>query len=109
MYMIGWAATWDADGITVPAPALRPALLALEQPGLRRLIDTAAPRSTRASAVKSTDRPAQLAHDEAPWLFLLHGMDIYGVSRAVADWEPTSDESTSTVMLRHRQEEVAGA
>jgi hypothetical protein len=38
-------------------------------------------------------------HDEGPWLFLFHGVDIYGVNRAVMDWEPTSDESTSTLVF----------
>jgi ABC-type transport system substrate-binding protein len=49
--------------------------------------------------VKLYRQATQVAHDEAPWLFLFHGMDIYGVNRALVDWEPTSDESTSTVML----------
>ena len=40
----------------------------------------------------------QLAHDEAPWLYLFTAWYLRREPRAV-DWEPTSDESTSTVML----------
>ena len=69
-------------------------------PDFDAIIDKARRTLDQGERVKLYRQATQLAHDEAPWLFLFHGMDIYGVSRAVADWEQTSDESTSTVMLQ---------
>jgi peptide/nickel transport system substrate-binding protein len=100
MYMIGWAGTWDADGIMFPLLRTGQRFSRWSHPEFDALIDKARRTLDQAERVKLYRQATQLAHDEAPWLFLFHGMDIYGVSRAVANWEPTSDESTSTVMLR---------
>jgi peptide/nickel transport system substrate-binding protein len=100
MYMIGWAGTWDADGIMFPLLRTGQRFSRWSHPDFDALIDTARRTLDQGERVKLYRQATQLAHDEAPWLFLFHGMDIYGVSRAVAEWEPTSDESTSTVMLR---------
>jgi peptide/nickel transport system substrate-binding protein len=99
MYMIGWAATWDADGIMYPLLHSGQRFSRWSNPDFDALIDKARRTLDQGERVKLYRQATQLAHDEAPWLFLFHGMDIYGVSRAVADWEPTSDESTATVML----------
>jgi peptide/nickel transport system substrate-binding protein len=99
MYMIGWAGTWDADGIMFPLLRTGQRFSRWSHPDFDALIDKARRTLDQGERVKLYRQATQLAHDEAPWLFLFHGMDIYGVSRAVADWEPTSDESTSTVML----------
>jgi len=99
MYMIGWAGTWDADGIMFPLLRSGQRFSRWSSPDFDAIIDKARGTLDQGERVKLYRQATQLAHDEAPWLFLFHGMDIYGVSRAVADWEPTSDESTSTVML----------
>jgi peptide/nickel transport system substrate-binding protein len=99
MYMIGWAGTWDADGIMFPLLRTGQRFSRWSHPDFDALIDKARRTLDQGERVKLYRQATQLAHDEAPWLFLFHGMDIYGVSRAVADWEPTSDESTSTEML----------
>lgn len=99
MYMIGWAGTWDADGIMFPLLRTGQRFSRWSHPDFDALIDKARRTLDQGERAKLYRQATQLAHDEAPWLFLFHGMDIYGVSRAVAEWEPTSDESTSTVML----------
>jgi peptide/nickel transport system substrate-binding protein len=99
MYMIGWAGTWDADGILYPLLRSGQRFSRWSNPDFDALIDRARRTLDQGERVKLYRQASQLAHDDAPWLFLFHGMDIYGVSRAVGDWEPTSDESTSTVML----------
>ena len=99
MYMIGWAGTWDADGIMFPLLRSGQRFSRWNNPDFDAIIDKARRTLDQGERVKLYRQATQLAHDEAPWLFLFHGMDIYGVSRTVADWEPTSDESTSTVML----------
>jgi peptide/nickel transport system substrate-binding protein len=100
MYMIGWAGSWDADGIMFPLLRSGQRFSRWSSPDFDAIIDKARRTLDQGERVKLYRQATQLAHDEAPWLFLFHGMDIYGVSRAVADWEPTSDESTSTVMLQ---------
>jgi peptide/nickel transport system substrate-binding protein len=100
MYMIGWAGTWDADGILFPLLRSGQRFSRWSNADFDAIIDKARGTLDQGERVKLYRQATQLAHDEAPWLFLFHGMDIYGVSRAVADWEPTSDESTSTVMLQ---------
>jgi peptide/nickel transport system substrate-binding protein len=100
MYMIGWAGTWDADGIMFPLLRSGQRFSRWSNPDFDAIIDKARGTLDQGERGKLYRQATQLAHDEAPWLFLFHGMDIYGVSRAVADWEPTSDESTSTVMLQ---------
>jgi peptide/nickel transport system substrate-binding protein len=99
MYMIGWAGAWDADGIMFPLLRSGQRFSRWSNPDFDAILDKARRTLDQAERVKLYRQASQLAHDEAPWLYLFHGMDIYGVSRAVADWEPTSDESTSTVML----------
>jgi peptide/nickel transport system substrate-binding protein len=99
MYMIGWAGAWDADGIMFPLLRSGQRFSRWSNPDFDAILDKARRTLDQGERVKLYKQATQLAHDEAPWLFLFHGMDIYGVSRAVADWEPTSDESTSTVML----------
>ena len=95
---VGWAATWDADGYYLAAP-VRPALRTLEQPGLRPAHRDRPHHPRRAERRRIYSQASRLAHDEAPWLFLWNGMDIYGSARRFTDWEPTSDEATATVML----------
>jgi peptide/nickel transport system substrate-binding protein len=99
MYMLGWAGSWDADGILYPLLRSGQRFARWSNPDFDALIDKGRRTLDPAERVKLYRQASQLAHDEAPWLFLFHGMDIYGVNRAVLDWEPTSDESTSTVML----------
>jgi peptide/nickel transport system substrate-binding protein len=99
MYMIGWAGTWDADGILYPLLRSGQRFSRWSHPDFDALVDKARRTLDPNARLALYRQASRLAHDEAPWLFLFHGMDIYGVSRAVADWEPTSDESTSTVML----------
>jgi len=99
MYMLGWAGSWDADGILYPLLRSGQRFSRWSSPDFDALIDKARRTLDQAERVKLYRQASQLAHDEAPWLFLFHGMDIYGVNRAVLDWEPTSDESTSTLML----------
>jgi len=100
MYMLGWAGTWDADGIVYPLLRSGQRFARWSNPDFDRLIDGARNTLDQAERGRLYSQASRLAHDEAPWLFLFHGMDIYGVSRTVADWEPTSDESTSTLMVR---------
>ena len=99
MYMIGWAGAWDADGIMFPLLRTGQRFSRWSNPEFDAILDKARRTLNEAERVKLYRQATQLAHDEAPWLYLFHGMDIYGVSRSVGDWEPTSDESTSTVML----------
>ena len=99
MYMIGWAATWDADGIMYPLLRSGQRFSRWNNSDFDAIIEKARRTMEPPERIKLYRQATQLAHDEAPWLFLFHGMDIYGVNRAVADWEPTSDEATSTVML----------
>ena len=99
MYMLGWAGSWDADGILYPLLRSGQRFSRWSSPDFDSLIDKARRTLDQAERVKLYWQASQLAHDEAPWLFLFHGIDIYGINRAVLDWEPTSDESTSTVML----------
>jgi peptide/nickel transport system substrate-binding protein len=99
MYMIGWAGAWDADGIMFPLLRTGQRFSRWSNPEFDAILDKARRTLNEAERVKLYRQATQLAHDEAPWLYLFHGMDIYGVSRSVEDWEPTSDESTSTVML----------
>jgi len=100
MYMLGWAATWDADGILYPLLRSGQRFARWNNPDFDRLIETGRTTLDTAERRRIYSQASRLAHDEAPWLFLWNGMDIYGVSKAVTDWEPTSDEATSTVMLR---------
>ena len=99
MYMIGWAGTWDADGIMFPLFRTGQRFSRWSNPDFDAIIEKARRTLDAAERMKLYREATQLAHDEAPWLYLFHGMDIYGVSRSVADWEPTSDESTSTLMV----------
>ena len=99
MYMIGWAGTWDADGILYPLLRSGQRFSRWSNPDFDALIDKARRTLDQGERVKLYRQASELAHDDAPWLFLFHGMDIYGINRALMDWEPTSDESTSTVML----------
>jgi len=99
MYMIGWAGTWDADGILFPLLRSGQRFSRWSNADFDAIIDKARRTLDQAERVKLYRQATQLTHDEAPWLFLFHGMDIYGVNRALVDWEPTSDESTSTIML----------
>jgi peptide/nickel transport system substrate-binding protein len=99
MYMIGWAGAWDADGIMFPLLRTGQRFSRWSNPEFDAILDKARRTLNEAERVKLYRQATQLAHDEAPWLYLFHGMDIYGVSRSVEEWEPTSDESTSTVML----------
>lgn len=98
MYMLGWAGTWDADGILYPLLRSGQRFARWNNPEFDRLIDAARSTLDQTERVRLYRQATQLAHDEAAWLFLFHGMDIYGVSRAVVGWEPTSDEGTSTIM-----------
>jgi len=100
MYMLGWAATWDADGILYPLLRSGQRFARWNNPDFDRLIETGRTTLDTAERRRIYGQASRLAHDEAPWLFLWNGMDIYGINKSVADWEPTSDEATSTVMLR---------
>jgi peptide/nickel transport system substrate-binding protein len=100
MYMLGWAGTWDADGILYPLLRSGQRFSRWNNPEFDRLIEAGRTTLDVGERRKIYSQISKLAHEQASWLYLWHGMDIYGVSRAVADWEPTSDESTSTLMLR---------
>jgi peptide/nickel transport system substrate-binding protein len=99
MYMLGWAATWDADGILYPLLRSGQRFSRWNNPEFDRLIEAGRSTLDQAERRRLYGQASRLAHDEAPWLYLFNGMDIYGVNRAVVDWEPTSDEATATVML----------
>jgi peptide/nickel transport system substrate-binding protein len=99
MYMLGWAGTWDADGILYPLLRSGQRFARWANPDFDRLIEAARNTLDQAERVKLYSQASRLAHDEGAWLFLFHGVDIYGVNRAVMDWEPTSDESTSTLVF----------
>ena len=100
MFMLGWAGTWDADGILYPLLRSGQRFARWANPEFDRLIDAARNTLDQGERAKLYSQASRVAHDDAPWLFLFHGMDIYGVNRAVMDWEPTSDEGTSTLMFR---------
>jgi peptide/nickel transport system substrate-binding protein len=100
MYMLGWAGTWDADGILYPLLRSGQRFARWSNPEFDRLIETGRTTLDAGERRRIYSQASKLAHEQASGLDLGHGMDIYGVSRAVADWEPTSDESTSTLMLR---------
>lgn len=100
MYMLGWAGTWDADGILYPLLRSGQRFSRWSNPEFDRLLDAARSTLDQSERLKLYSQASKLAHDESPWLFLFHGMDIYGVNRAIVDWEPTSDEGTSTWMFR---------
>jgi peptide/nickel transport system substrate-binding protein len=99
MYMLGWAGTWDADGILYPLLHSGERFSRWANPEFDRLLDAARSTLDQSERLKLYAQASQLAHDEAPWLFLYHGMDLYGVNRAVMDWSPTSDEGTATFMF----------
>jgi peptide/nickel transport system substrate-binding protein len=99
MYMLGWAGTWDADGILYPLLRSGQRFARWANPDFDRLIEAARNTLDQAERVRLYSQASRLAHDEGAWLFLFHGVDIYGVNRAVMDWEPTSDESTSTLVF----------
>lgn len=100
MYMLGWAGTWDADGILSPLFLSGQRFSRWANPEFDRLVEAARSTLDQSERLRLYSQASALAHEEAPWLFLLHGMDIYGVNRAVMDWEPTSDEGTSTWMFK---------
>ena len=101
MYMLGWAATWDADGILYPLLRSGQRFARWNNPDFDRLIETGAHApSTRASAANSTARPAGSPTTRRRGSSCSTAWTSTGSAGAVADWEPTSDESTSTVMLR---------
>jgi peptide/nickel transport system substrate-binding protein len=99
MYMIGWAGTWDADGTMFPLLHTGERFSRWSNPEFDRILDAARVTLDQNERLKLYSQAGRLVHEEAPWLFLFNGMDIYGVNRAVTDWEPTSDEGTATMML----------
>ncbi len=104
MYMIGWAGTWDADGILYPLLHSGERFSRWANPDFDRLLDESRNTLDQNKRLQLYVQASRLAHDEAPWLFLFHGMDIYGVNRAVMDWSPTSDEGTATWMFSARKQ-----
>jgi len=98
MYLMGWALTFDADGILTSYLTCDAALSRY----CNKQVDTllAQGRSTLDEKKREGiySQATQLIHEEATYLFLHQGYDAYGVSNRVQDWKPISDESYTLIM-----------
>jgi peptide/nickel transport system substrate-binding protein len=98
MYMLGWAGTWDADGIMFPLLRSGQRFARYNNPEFDRLIELGRTTLDTNERKKIYSQASKLAHDDATWLFLWNNVDIYGVSKQIADWEPNQDEPTAAIM-----------
>ena len=99
MYTNGWAGTFDADGLFFPLLHCNEPLSTWCNKQFDSYLDQARSILDQKKREKLYHEASKLCHDEAPALFLHYGVDIYGVSNRVQNFNPTPDEPTSLYML----------
>ena len=97
MCTIGWAGTFDADGILYPLlhSSQRLTNTKWTSKEFDTLLDRARSILDQKERKRIYQKVSELAHEEAVWLFLFYGSHTYGVSNRVQNWKPGSDEGTA--------------
>jgi peptide/nickel transport system substrate-binding protein len=95
MFTHGWAGTFDADGNLTPLLSCGEVRSTWCNKQFDSLLKQARATLDQKKREQLYSQACKLAHDEAPWLFLFHGEDIYAASDRVQNWKPTSCPTTS--------------
>ena len=91
MFMMGWAGTYDADGsLSKPLHCGKTLSLWCNQE-FDSYLDKARVTMDPKEREKIYHNALRLAHEEAPLIPLYYGVDTYGMSNRVQNWEPTPD------------------
>jgi peptide/nickel transport system substrate-binding protein len=89
LYMVGWAGNLDADQILYGTLHCGAVFSRWCNKEFDRYLDHGRATLDQKERERLYSAAAQLVHEEAPWLFLYHGVDFYGVSNRVVNWKPT--------------------
>ncbi len=98
MWTIGWAGTFDADGLLYPLLHCGEAFSKWCNKEFDSLLEQARSTLDQEERKRLYAEAVKLSHEEAPWIFLHIVVDAYGVSNRVQNWEPTPDEGTALYM-----------
>ncbi|WP_117594910.1 ABC transporter substrate-binding protein [Haloprofundus halophilus] len=92
-YLIGWGnETFDASQTLIPLLSTDGALSSWSNEEFDSLLDEAGQTADADQREQLLREANQLAHDEAPWIFLNRQYSVYGASSRI-DWQPRRDES----------------
>lgn len=93
LYLLGWGSVpgLDADGIYLPMLGCNEQLSYYCNPELDELALEARATLDMNRRLELYNRAAEIAHEDAPWIYLWNQEDLYGVSNQL-DWKPVSFE-----------------
>lgn len=100
MNTLAWAASFDADSILLPLLYTGQTLSRYSNKKLDNLLDQARSTMDPKRRERIYHQALELIHDDAAWLFLYQGIDIYGVSNRVQNWSPNPDEAFTMILHR---------
>jgi peptide/nickel transport system substrate-binding protein len=98
MWTVGWASTFDADGVLTPLLGCGQQLSRYCNKEFDALLEQARSSIDQKKRERLYSQALKLVHDDAAWLFMHIVVDSYGVSNRVQNWEPTPDEGTALYM-----------
>lgn len=91
-YLIGWGnATFDASQTILPLLTTDGSLTSYSNEKLDSKMKAAQSEGDRKARDQLLQEANQLAHDQAPWIFLHRQYSVYGQSNRI-DWQARSDE-----------------
>ncbi|WP_224268484.1 ABC transporter substrate-binding protein [Haloprofundus salinisoli] len=92
-YLIGWGnMAFDASQTLIPLLSTGGALSSWSNEEFDNLMNEAGGTADAEQREQLLQEANQLAHDEAPWIFLNRQYSVYGASSRI-DWQPRRDES----------------
>ena len=98
MWTIGWAGTFDADGLLYPLLRCGQLFSKWCNDDFDGNLEQARSVMDQKERERLYHKAVRLAHEEAPWLFMHVVVDAYGVNKRVQNWAPTPDEGTALYM-----------
>jgi peptide/nickel transport system substrate-binding protein len=98
MWTIGWASTFDADGVLTPLLGCGQQLSRHCNKEFDSLLEQARSTIDQKKRERLYSQALKFVHDEALWLFMHIVIDSYGMSNRVQNWQPTPDEGTALYM-----------
>ncbi|GGL51430.1 ABC transporter substrate-binding protein [Halocalculus aciditolerans] len=100
-YLIGWGnATFDASQTLIPLLTSGGSLTSWENDEFDSLVEQAQNEGDQDKREQLLQEANQLAHDEAPWIFLNRQFSVYGQTTRIS-WEARSDERIDAYAIGH--------
>jgi peptide/nickel transport system substrate-binding protein len=92
-YLIGWGnATFDASQTLIPLLTTNGALSSWSNDNFDTLMERSQDESDSDAREQQLQEANQIAHEEAPWIFLNRQYSVYGASQRI-QWQARRDES----------------